>query len=154
VARASELLVIAEQLQMRRNEWLQTTNNPTDMMITGIKGRAAVLRESAKSLKMPADKVVPDEEALNDILLTQAGVQPIGAGATGGGGGSPAAPQQALPGPGGPEQAEKPGQQPQTQQGGAVMQPDGSEKGNEGGAQFQPPAQRPSPKNPKGGGSK
>ena len=57
-------LIVKEQTQMRRNEFLATTANPIDMEIIGLGGRAAVLRETVKSLDMPADKVVPDDKEL------------------------------------------------------------------------------------------
>ena len=59
VARASEYLIIAEQLQARRQEFLAFTNNPTDMAIIGIPGRTQVLRETVKSLKMDTEEIVP-----------------------------------------------------------------------------------------------
>jgi hypothetical protein len=62
VARASEYLIVAEQLQARRNEWLMATNNPIDMMIIGPQNRAKVLRESAKVLKLNEDVVPPQLE--------------------------------------------------------------------------------------------
>lgn len=62
VARASEYLVQQEQLQMRRSEILDRTNNPTDMEIMGIDGRSELLRENFKSLKMNVDKLVPKRE--------------------------------------------------------------------------------------------
>ena len=43
-ARASEYLIVMEQLQIRRMEFLNATNNPTDMQIVGIPGRAAILK--------------------------------------------------------------------------------------------------------------
>lgn len=71
VARASEYLVVAEQLQARRTEFLQNTNNPTDMAIMGIEGRAAVLRETVKSLKMPTEDVVPTKEEMEEQKLIE-----------------------------------------------------------------------------------
>ncbi len=66
--RASEYLLIAEQLQIRRGEFLDRTNNPTDIQIIGQGGRAEVLKEYAKSLKMNSDRIVPDRE---DILESE-----------------------------------------------------------------------------------
>lgn len=62
VTRASEYLIIQEQLQLRRTEFLRDTNNDIDLSIMGIEGRANVLRETAKGLKIA--KVVPTEEEL------------------------------------------------------------------------------------------
>lgn len=64
VARASEYLIMQEQLQVRQAEFLKDTNNPTDMQIIGINGRAALLRERAKGLKMPTEEIVPSEKEL------------------------------------------------------------------------------------------
>jgi hypothetical protein len=63
VARASEYLIIAETLRERRTEFLTATNNPLDMQIVGIEGRAKILRETAKALKMQ-DDIVPNEQDL------------------------------------------------------------------------------------------
>jgi len=64
IARASEYLIVQEQLQLRRTEFLEQTNNPVDLAIMGEEGRAEVLRETVKSLKMPTKKVVPSREEL------------------------------------------------------------------------------------------
>jgi hypothetical protein len=64
VARGALALLVKEQTQLRRAEFLALTNNPTDMAIIGIEGRATVLREVAKALDIPVDKVVPSEEVL------------------------------------------------------------------------------------------
>jgi len=68
LARASEYLIMMEQLQIRRAEFLASTNNPTDLQIMGLEGRAEVLREAARSLKMNVDRIVPERD---DILATK-----------------------------------------------------------------------------------
>jgi hypothetical protein len=100
VARASEYLVIAEQLQIRRAEFLAMTNNPIDLAIVGMAGRAKILKEVLKTLKMP-DEIIPDE-TIDAMDMAQGG---------------PAAPGQPgmMPGgapgaPGAPGGAEIPGQ--------------------------------------------
>jgi len=75
VARASEYLIIAEQLQARRQEFLAFTNNPVDLAIIGMEGRANVLRETVKSLKMDGDNIVPAEWQIN-AMMGQMGEQP------------------------------------------------------------------------------
>lgn len=86
VARASEHLIIAEQLQLRRAEFMQTTNNPVDHAIIGNKGRAVMLRESAKDLKF-SEEVVPTKEEMDDLERAEQGLeQPHG------GGGMPGSP--------------------------------------------------------------
>jgi len=70
-ARASDHLIMQEQLQMRRNEYLNNTNNPTDMAIIGLKGRAAMHREQVKSLKMAVDEVVPTKEMMEQREIAE-----------------------------------------------------------------------------------
>lgn len=57
-------LLAQEAIQVRRNEFLASTNNPVDMQIVGVEGRAYLLREIAKGLQMDTDKLVPTVEAL------------------------------------------------------------------------------------------
>lgn len=64
VAKGAMGLVAKEQLQIRRNEFLQATANPVDLQIVGIPGRAYLLREVAKSLQMDTDKLVPTTEQM------------------------------------------------------------------------------------------
>ena len=53
-------LIAKEQIQIRRNEFLQATANPVDLQIVGPEGRAYLLRELARGLQMDVDKIVPD----------------------------------------------------------------------------------------------
>jgi len=69
VARASEYMVMYEQLQMLRREWLQITNNPVDMAIIGYAGRAEVHREVIKSLKLPTDGIIPSRQEIQQLLM-------------------------------------------------------------------------------------
>lgn len=64
VARASEHLIVAESLQLRRTEFMNMLMS-SDILtqIVGMKGLAALLREQARGLKMPTDEVVPPKEA-------------------------------------------------------------------------------------------
>ena len=64
VVRGANALVAKEAAMMRRNEFLQMTNNPTDMQIVGVPGRAHILREVAKQLDMDTDKIIPPELVL------------------------------------------------------------------------------------------
>ena len=73
VAKGSSSLVAKEQQMIRRNEFLAQTNNPTDMQIMGIEGRAALLRESVKSFDIPVDDVIPDKETI--MMKTRAAMQ-------------------------------------------------------------------------------
>lgn len=56
-----------ETIRQRQIEFLQATNNPTDMKIMGIKGRAAVLRPVSNTIGLDGDAVVPPEEALEKL---------------------------------------------------------------------------------------
>jgi hypothetical protein len=69
VARASDYLIVAEQLNARRNEFLLSTNNDADMAIIGLDGRAKILREQAKGLKL-TDDIVPSDADL-EVKLQQ-----------------------------------------------------------------------------------
>lgn len=65
VARGVASLMQLETLRMRRNEFLNITNNPIDSQIVGMDGRASVLREIAKGLGMDVNEVVPPKSSLN-----------------------------------------------------------------------------------------
>lgn len=64
VARGAVSLMQLETLQLRRNEFLATTNNPTDNMIVGLGGRAEILREAVKGLQIDPARVIPARETL------------------------------------------------------------------------------------------
>lgn len=55
-------LAVKETVMVRRIEFLNATANQFDMEIVGKEGRAAILREVAKSLQMPTDEIVPTRE--------------------------------------------------------------------------------------------
>lgn len=55
-------LAVKETVNVRRIEFLNATANEIDMGIVGKEGRAAILREVAKSLQMPVDEIVPSRE--------------------------------------------------------------------------------------------
>ena len=98
IARASEYLLLQEQLQVRLQEFLTTTNNPTDMAIMGLPGRAELLREAVKFLKVPqAEKIVPPEEAFIQAQQDQQEAQQDLAAQ----GGQPQTPQSTVLTPGG-----------------------------------------------------
>ena len=99
VARASEYLLMQESYQLRRLEYLKNTNNPVDMAIIGLKGRAALHREVVKSLKLGED-IIPSKDEME-----------AAAGPAGAGGGPPV-----LAPPGGPGMIGPPGITPAIQQ--------------------------------------
>lgn len=55
-----------EQDYNRKMQFLQLTNNPTDMQIVGLGGRAALLREIARPMEMPLDDVLRSPEKLEE----------------------------------------------------------------------------------------
>ncbi len=94
VARGAKSLIVKEQQQIRRMEFLDRTNNPVDLQIMGLEGRATLLRESAKALDYDTTEVVPREQDLMRRALEQMpAAQPQGAGPTGPGGTPPGAGQ-------------------------------------------------------------
>lgn len=56
-----------ETQRARQLEFLQITNNPTDMQIVGPAGRAEVLRSVSETLGMNGSKIVPSEKDLADM---------------------------------------------------------------------------------------
>lgn len=68
VASGAVSLMRIESMQLRRNEFLQVTNNPADLQITGLNGRAEVLRSVASGLDLNTDKIVPPDDTLNRNL--------------------------------------------------------------------------------------
>jgi len=61
-ALGSSALLVREQQQMRRAEFLTATMNPIDSQIIGPDGRSELLREVAKGLDLPEDRVVPSRD--------------------------------------------------------------------------------------------
>ena len=113
VAHGAMSMAVKEAAQVRRNEFLQATNNPTDMQIIGMEGRAEVLRQTARTLDMNADKVVPPVQVIKErqaILQAQqaqqaaleqqaqlAQMQGAPGGGGGGGGGKSSPPEVTVP---------------------------------------------------------
>jgi len=77
IAKGAMSLVSKEQSQMRRIEFLQQTMNPMDAEIMGANGRAAILREVVKTLDMPVDDVVPDNQELMAPSVGPGGQAPL-----------------------------------------------------------------------------
>jgi hypothetical protein len=69
-----------ETQRQRQHEFLQATNNPTDMSIVGIKGRGEVLRSVANTIGMPGERIVPSEQALEQMAEAQKKQQANGGG--------------------------------------------------------------------------
>lgn len=83
VARGAISLMRLESLQLRRNEFLNITANPFDLQITGLPGRAEVLRAVAKGLELNTDDIVPPEEELQANMAQQQQMQQLMAGTQG-----------------------------------------------------------------------
>jgi hypothetical protein len=94
-------LFVKEQQQIRLQEFLGQTNNPTDLEIIGKPGRAVLLRKSASGIGVPAEEVVPSKKEMQarldaekaEIAAQAAAASP--GGAPGGGGVMPPAPGSA-----------------------------------------------------------
>ena len=68
-AKGARSLVAKEQIQVRRQEFLQSTANPFDAPLMGQVGRQNLLREVAKGLDMPGKDIVP-------VVIEQVGAIP------------------------------------------------------------------------------
>lgn len=82
VARGAMSLVTKDTAQVRRNEFLMATANPIDMQIIGLDGRAALLREAAKTLDMNTEDIVPSASTVK-LRAMQAQMQAQMQGANG-----------------------------------------------------------------------
>jgi hypothetical protein len=69
-----------ETLRQRQIEFLTATNNPTDMKIMGIKGRAAVLRSVSTTIGMPGEDIVPSEDQIDKMAQQEQQAQQSGSG--------------------------------------------------------------------------
>ena len=102
VARGAMSLTTKESAQVRRNEFLAQTNNPTDMQIIGLEGRAEILRASLSTLDMNPDKIIPPLSVIKDKQAAVQQQQAAQAAEAQGPGtaGAPGAPAQPAPGSG------------------------------------------------------
>jgi hypothetical protein len=71
VVRGSESILMKDNMALRRAEFLQMTNNPVDLQITGIEGRANIIKEQAKTLGMNPDEIAKDGEQLRQEQMMQ-----------------------------------------------------------------------------------
>jgi hypothetical protein len=73
VASGARSLVAKDSAQLRRNEYLQLVlQSPIAQQVIGMEGAAELLREGAKGLDMPVDRVVPPIEVLKQRWMAQA----------------------------------------------------------------------------------
>ena len=75
VARGVLSLMTKESAQVRRTEYLARTANPIDSQIMGADGRAYLLRETARSLDLDVNKIVPSLSMLKARQLMEAQAQ-------------------------------------------------------------------------------
>jgi hypothetical protein len=76
VARGATLLIVKEQAQVRRNEFMNLAlNNQTVNQIVGPEGVAALLREVVSTLDMKAGDIVPSRAAIRANQLQQQQMQ-------------------------------------------------------------------------------
>ena len=69
-----------ETLRQRQIEFLTATNNPTDMKIMGIKGRAAILRSVSTTIGMPGEEIVPPQDQIDKMVQQEQQQQQNGGG--------------------------------------------------------------------------
>ena len=60
-----------ETIRQRQIEFLQATNNPTDMHIMGLKGRGEVLRAVSQTIGLNGENVVPNDDKLEQMEQQQ-----------------------------------------------------------------------------------
>lgn len=68
VALGSSSLVAKEQQMVRLRETMAAVNNPTDMQILGIEGRAKLLEAVLKNMELGVKDIIPDEAKLKEIV--------------------------------------------------------------------------------------
>jgi hypothetical protein len=93
-----------ETQRQRQLEFLQITANPIDAQITGIRGRANVLREVANGIGLGGEDIVPPDEEIKAMQAGPPGGPPPPGGAPGGPGAPPGAPPSAPGAPPGAPQ--------------------------------------------------
>lgn len=72
VAKGAMSLVAKEAAAVRRNEFLQVVlTNPVAQQIVGLPGTTELIRDAAKQLDMPVDKIVPTREEIEQMVAMQ-----------------------------------------------------------------------------------
>ena len=79
VAHGATGLIVKEQLQAKRAEFLAATANEFDMGIIGVQGRAYLLHSVAESLQMDTRRLVPSDEELAQKQMAAQGAGQEGA---------------------------------------------------------------------------
>ena len=68
-ARGSDALMHKEATAMRQLEFMNMTNNPTDMQIIGIEGRREMLEVASKNSEFPIGRVVPTQSDMEQRMM-------------------------------------------------------------------------------------
>jgi hypothetical protein len=64
IPRGAAIMSLKDTITARQLEALNYTNNPVDLQIMGLRGRAELLREAFRNLGLDADGIIPTDEAL------------------------------------------------------------------------------------------
>jgi hypothetical protein len=81
-----------ETQRQRQLEFLQITANPIDMQITGVRGRASVLRSVSEGIGLDGESIVPPDDEIGAMQGQPGGPAPPGTPAAASGPPPPAAP--------------------------------------------------------------
>jgi hypothetical protein len=68
-------IMVREQLSDKRMNFLNVTNNPIDIKLTGLEGRANVLRETVASIEMASERVVRSDKELKELAKKEEEMQ-------------------------------------------------------------------------------
>jgi hypothetical protein len=63
--------IIKDNVQLRRQEFLQATSNPIDINILGLEGRAELLRQLAQGLDMDVNDIIPSADKMKQQQAMQ-----------------------------------------------------------------------------------
>ena len=116
--------------RQRQLEFLQITANPIDAQITGVRGRASVLRAVSNGIGLDGEEIVPPDEEIK----AQMG---------GGPGGPPGAPPPGAPEGGGAPPGQQTGGAPTGAQGAKPSAPQGPQTNVVGKTPQRPPGAAP-----------
>jgi len=119
-----------ETQRQRQLEFLQITANPIDAQITGVRGRASVLRAVSNGIGLDGEEIVPPDEEIK----AQMG---------GGPGGPPGAPPPGAPEGGGAPPGQQTGGAPTGAQGAKPSAPQGPQTNVVGKTPQRPPGAAP-----------
>lgn len=68
IAKGSSYLINKEQQSVRRTELLERTNNPADLSIMGLRGRAKLLQGSIEGLDLDPEEIIGSEEQIEEVM--------------------------------------------------------------------------------------